>query len=139
MSYIDDEKQELCIDEGDRKKLYIDTKGKTSIGIGRNLIDVGISEDEEQLMFANDAGRADSTARALFPTFDTLSDNRKGVLFNMSFNMGYETLSEFVGLIAAVGAADFNSAADHMQASKWAGEVGDRATRLINRMRNDHA
>lgn len=42
---------ELSRDEGRRLKPYLDTVGKTTIGVGRNLTDVGISEDECDLPF----------------------------------------------------------------------------------------
>ena len=135
MSYIDIVRAQLVIDEGDRKKPYVDTRGKVSIGIGRNLTDVGISQAEEDFMFGNDIAVAETTARALFTTFDDLSDNRKAVLLNMAFNIGQATLAEFVGFNAAVTAGDFDAAADHMLASAWAGEVGARATRLAQLMR----
>ena len=136
MSYIDIVRAQLLIDEGDRKKPYVDTRGKVSIGIGRNLTDVGISQAEEDFMFGNDIAVAEATARALFITFDDLSDNRKAVLLNMAFNMGQTTLSKFHGTIAAVTAGDFDTAADNMMASAWATEVGARAQRLSTLMRN---
>ena len=37
---------ELIADEGLRLKPYTDTVGKITIGIGRNLTDVGISKEE---------------------------------------------------------------------------------------------
>ena len=37
---------DLVRDEGLRLRPYADTVGKTTIGVGRNLTDVGISHDE---------------------------------------------------------------------------------------------
>ena len=37
---------QLVLHEGSRLKPYRDTVGKLTIGIGRNLDDVGLSEDE---------------------------------------------------------------------------------------------
>ncbi|WP_233203010.1 MULTISPECIES: glycoside hydrolase family protein [Mycetohabitans] len=45
---------ELSRDEGRRLKPYLDTVGKTTIGVGRNLTDVRIIEDECDLLLEND-------------------------------------------------------------------------------------
>lgn len=135
MSYIEVVRTELTVDEGVRRKPYIDTRGKTSIGIGRNLTDNGLSPAEIDFLFGNDVATAEREARAVFPTFDQLSDNRKAVVINMAFNMGQETLGQFHGMIAAVNGGDYDGAADHMLASRWATEVSDRAKRLADLMR----
>jgi lysozyme len=44
---IDQAKKMLLVDEGLRLKPYRCTAGKTSIGYGRNLDDVGISQRED--------------------------------------------------------------------------------------------
>ena len=38
--------QQLTRDEGIRNKPYVDTVGKVTIGVGRNLSDVGLYPDE---------------------------------------------------------------------------------------------
>ena len=136
MSYLDILKTQLTVDEGSRLRPYTDTVGKITIGIGRNLSDVGISKDEQDLMFQNDVFRADAIARDLFPTFDDLTDNRKAVLCNMAFNLGKGSLSSFVLMISAVNQGDYATAADRMLKSLWAIQVGGRATRLSNLMRS---
>ena len=136
MSYLDILDAQLIVDEGDRNKPYVDSRGNVSIGIGRNLTGIGISDDEKALMYANDRARADATARALFPTFDALTDNRKAVVLNMAFNIGQATLSKFHATIEAVTSGDYDGAAEDMLASAWAGQVGARATRLADLMRS---
>ena len=51
------------------------------------------------------------------------------------FNLGRPRLSKFVGMKRGVDAKDWNSAADEMVDSRWYRQVGDRAERLVNRMR----
>lgn len=135
MSYMDILRPQLVIDEGERRFPYVDTVGKITIGVGRNLTDVGISKDEQDFLFAHDLTRAVSVAVGVFPTFDNLSDNRKAVLCNMAFNLGYTTLSQFHATIAAVTAKDFERASQQMLKSLWAAQVGDRAKRLATLMR----
>ncbi len=136
MNYMDMLQTQLRTDEGVRNKPYVDTKGKVTIGIGRNLTDVGISDDEMYLMFSHDLTRAVQAVVKLFPSFQRLSETRKAVLCNMAFNLGYASLAQFKNLIAAVERRDWAGAAAAMQNSLWAKQVGDRATRLINLMKD---
>lgn len=135
MSYLDILKPQLRIDEGVRKKPYRDTVGKLSIGIGRNLDDVGLRDSEIEYLFQNDVAEAEVDARRLVPKFDDLTDARKAVIVNMSFNMGYPVLSQFVNTLRAVNEGRYDDAADGMLASKWARQVGVRAQRLAKMMR----
>ncbi len=134
MSYTDILKAQLLVDEGSLLVPYVDSVGKISIGIGRNLTDVGISEDERDLMFAHDLNRAVALATHIFPTFNKLSDNRKAVVCNMAFNLGNK-LKGFIMMIAAVNMGNFDGASEYMMQSVWAKQVGNRAKRLSKLMR----
>ena len=50
-------KQDLIRDEGERLKPYKCTAGKVTIGVGRNLDDVGISKWESRMMLDEDVKR----------------------------------------------------------------------------------
>lgn len=135
MNYLDIVRAQLVVDEGRRNKPYVDTVGKTSIGIGRNLTDDGLSRAEIDFLFDNDVALAEYIARKVFPSFSELTDARKAVLINMAFNMGEETLAQFHGTISAVTDGDYELAAKRMLASRWAKQVGVRAGRLAEAMR----
>ena len=135
MKYIDIAKAQLIVDEGVRYKPYVDTVGKITIGVGRNLSDVGLSEEEIQYLFSNDLQAAEVTARSIFKYFSSLTDNRKAVLCNMAFNLGHDRLSQFRDMIGCVNVGDYNRAADAMMRSLWATQVGERAKRLAILMR----
>lgn len=135
MSYTDIVKAQLRVDEAVRAKPYKDTVGKLTIGVGRNLDDVGLRPDEIDYLLDNDVRVAEGDARTLFTNFPTLSDNRKAVLVNMSFNLGRERLAQFHMFRQAVLAEDFSKAADEMLDSAWAKQVGLRAARLSKMMR----
>src|SRR5438045_2840681 len=45
---------QLSIDEFRSKKIYQDTRGKITGGVGRNLTDRGFNDDEIDLMLQND-------------------------------------------------------------------------------------
>ncbi len=57
------------------------------------------------------------------------------VLVNMSFNLGQTELAEFDNMWAALEIGDYDTAAAEMEDSQWFKDVGNRAVRLINRMR----
>ena len=54
----------------------------------------------------------------------------------MMFNLGRPRLSKFVGMKRGVDNRDWNTAADEMVDSNWYRQVGKRAKRLVNRMRD---
>ena len=135
MTYLEILQHQLPIDEGMRTKPYRDTVGKLTAGVGRNLDDVPFSADEIALMLENDIRRAEQGARALVPTFDTLTEERKAVMVNMTFNMGRAGLANFVHFLEAVDEGRWDDAATQMLASKWATQVGPRAQRLAAAMK----
>lgn len=135
MSYIDILTTQLTIDEGKRNKMYPDSKNIPTIGIGHNLRDNPISDRAVQVIFEDDVAAAELDVRKLFPCFDQLTDMRKAVVLNMMFNMGYNTLSLFVHTIAMINAGEYDQAADGMMHSAWYQQVGQRAVRLVQAMR----
>jgi len=73
-------KKLLIKHEGLRLKPYLDTEGKLTIGVGRNLDDVGISKEEAMYLLGNDIQRAILSARDTFPWYRKLNDARKMVV-----------------------------------------------------------
>jgi len=101
---------------------------------GRNLDDVGISQDEADLMLANDIKVATIRLESTFPWTVGLDDVRKAVLVNMTFNMGIHGLAQFKDTLAKVQAGDYAGASQAMLQSGWATQVGPRAQRLSIQM-----
>lgn len=127
---------QLHRDEGLRKKPYRDTVGKLTIGVGRNLDDVGLALDEIELMLDNDIKRAEEMMLKSLPWAAGLDEARKAVLINMCFNLGIVGLLGFKRTLAAIKRGDYLQASVDMVQSKWAGQVGDRARRLAQQMRD---
>lgn len=127
---------QLMSDEGLRLKPYRDTVGKLTIGVGRNLDDVGISQDEAMEMLANDIRRTYSSLTTAIPWMTKLNDARQNVLLNMAFNLGIAGLLGFKHTLDLVQRGDYSGAADAMLQSKWARQVGNRAVRLSEQMRS---
>lgn len=130
-------KASLKADEDVRYKPYRDTVGKLTIGCGRNLDDVGISDSEVDFLLMTDVGRAEGGLDHWMPWWRQQPDNVQMVLVQCAFNMGIEGLMEFKVMLGRVQAGDYAGAAEAMLESKWAGQVHDRATRLANLMRGN--
>lgn len=136
MTYRDFVRRQLRFDEAVRRKPYRDSVGKLTIGVGRNLDDKGLSAEEIAFLLENDINDAECDARRLVHNFDELSDQRKAVVINMAFNLGYERLARFTNTLNAVNQGRFKDAAAGMRDSLWAKQVGDRAERLAVIMEN---
>lgn len=126
---------ELERDEGRVLKPYEDSVGKWTIGVGRNLTDVGISERECDMLLVNDIERVCEDLDRDLPWWRNLDEERQRVLANLCFNVGIVKLLGFKNTLAYVQARQWESAAQAMLGSKWAGQVGPRAVRLAERMR----
>ena len=123
--------------EGKRNKAYTDSVGKLSIGIGRNLDDKGLSDDEIFHLLNNDIADAIEDVRHCFSCYDQLSEARRMVLVSMAFNLGRARLAKFVRFIGAVHLGRYDEAAEEMLDSTWAKQVGQRAITLATMMRDD--
>lgn len=124
---------ELARDEGERLKPYRDSVGKLSIGIGRNLDDVGISHDEAVALLSNDIVSAELWLDRNLPWWGMLDDVRQRVLLNMVFNMRNKLLA-FKKFLDAARGGRWQDAHDEMLDSLWARQVGVRAQRLAYMM-----
>lgn len=136
--------------EGERLKPYLDCcskpwrdcicekKGKLTIGTGRNLDDVGISQSESQALRSADILRTQSYA-ATYPWFLGLDKVRQNAILDMLFNLGPIRFAGFRRLIAAMAAKDYPTAASEMMASAWSAQVKDRAVELASMIRTGMA
>lgn len=112
---------------------YEDQVGKLTIGVGRNLDDNGLSDDEINYLHQNDLNRCWDEAATL-GWFADLDDVRKLVVLDMIFNLGLKRFRGFVNTIAALEVKDFKTAAREMVDSKWYRQTGRRAKRLVRAM-----
>lgn len=126
---------QLVIDEGKRPRIYTDTVGKITGGVGRNLSDRAFSEDEIALMLKNDIDLAQRELDRVVPWWRNLNDARQNAMVNMMFNLGAPRLLGFKKFLTYAQASRFDAAAGEMLDSVWAKQVGARATRLADLMR----
>lgn len=120
--------------EGLKLKLYEDTVGKKTIGVGRNLEDHGLRENEALFMLENDIDYFYDSLINSFSWFEELSEERQIVLINMAFNLGIKGLKSFKRMLDALSFHNYRGASHHMLDSKWARQVGKRAQELADIM-----
>ena len=118
--------------EGIRSKPYLCPAGKITIGIGRNLEDVGLSKDEINYLFANDLKSARMTCRMLFRDFSSIPETRQAALLDMALNLGQPRLSKFRNMREAVDLRDWRTAAAEAKDSAWYRQVGRRGEKIVS-------
>lgn len=127
--------EQLKVHEGVRDKVYLDTEGIETIGVGRNLRDKGLSEDEIDYLLQNDISEFRSGVQETWSWWDDLDDVRQRVVVDMAFNMGLNGLSKFKKTLGHIEAGEYEEASSEMLNSRWAEQVGRRANTLSEMMR----
>jgi len=136
--------------EGYYNKVYIDSVGKPTIGIGLNLMrpearsfikQVGANYDriiagqeilnDKQIndLFNMQLKVAYKDVKRFIPNFDQLPKNVKLVLVDMSFNLGGPRLGKFKNTKQLIAAGNYQGASREILQSKWAKQVGRRAVK----------
>ncbi|MGB1651979.1 MAG: glycoside hydrolase family protein [Acidimicrobiales bacterium] len=135
MKYDIDSLEDQLIDhEGLELKPYHCTADKLTIGVGRNIQDRGITEDEARYLLKNDIKIVEDELLTRQPVVAGLDSVRQRVLVDMGFNLGLPILMKFQNMWAAIEDEDYHEAARQMMDSRWADQVGRRAERLAQAM-----
>ena len=127
--------EQLKRHEGLKLKPYKCTADKLTIGVGRNLEDVGISEEEAEMLLQNDIQRATVQIQREFPWTTELDEVRFAALINFTFNVGIGTVGKFVNAMALLRDGNYDMAADEFLNSRWAKQVGQRAVEVTEQIR----
>ena len=138
-------REELEIDEGVEYQIYNDHLGYPTFGVGHLILEsdpehgeeIGTPVSKERVIeaFEKDVEIVVDDCKVLYPDFDDLPEEAQQIIANMMFNLGRPRLSKFRGMKAGVDAKDWNRAAEEMVDSRWYAQVGRRAERLVERMR----
>lgn len=124
-------KNQLIEHEGLRLRPYKCTAGKLTIGCGRNIEDVGISEEEAMYMLQNDVNVCLNDLCGIFPEFGSYPENIQRVLTDMRFQFGSKGFRGFRMMIRAVENKDWQEMIRQMKDSAWYGQTPNRANNLI--------
>ena len=128
-------KQLLVSHEGCKLYPYVDTTNHLSIGCGRNLTDRGISQIEAFYLLDDDIQYFYGKLCHYLPYFNKLNENRQIALIDMCFNLGVNGFLNFHMMLSALESGDYVLASTEMLDSKWATQVGERASRLADIIR----
>jgi len=146
--------KELEDDEEYRATRYRCTKGKWTIGIGRNLTDNGLTKEERNYLNYHETGfqnlivsksqamyllghDIDNSYRELckiFPEFTSYSDEIQHILINIHFQIGYSSFAGFRDMIRAVKRQEWKEAAIELRDSDlWREDTPARSERRSKR------
>ena len=139
--------------EGYKPKVYLDTEGHPTVGIGFNLdrsdarqrlTAVGADYDavrsgsapltdyQIRTLFNDDMASAVSCASSwLYSIWGRLSMDRRSAIADMAFNLGCSGLKKFRNMKAALERLDYSGAAREMRDSRWCRQVKSRCDRNI--------
>lgn len=148
--------KQLTRHEGKRLTVYKDSEGIPTIGIGFNLqradakekiealgLDfdkvlsggTSLTDEQAEALLDGDITTSIADCRLVVANYDDLSDVRKRVVIDMTFNLGKTRFSGFKKMIAAVEAGDFDKATVEMTDSRWCRQVKTRCTTLRKMMK----
>ena len=126
--------EQLVDHEGLELHPYEDSLGIITIGVGRNLEERGISEDEAFYLLGNDIEIIWDELIKQHPIVEDLDDQRQMILLDMAFNICVPRLGKFKKMLAAIEDGDMIEASKQALDSRWADQVGRRAERLAERL-----
>ena len=140
--------EQLKIDEGVVYEVYLDHLGYPTFGVGHLVVkgdleygaEVGTPVSEERVAecFDKDLDTAIDECYKLYGpgTFNNFPGEVQEILVNMMFNMGRPRLNKFANFNTALFNQDWVKASEEMIDSLWYRQVGARAERLVERMKN---
>ena len=129
--------------KGMELKPYQCTSDKTTIGVGRNLTDNGITVQEAEMLLSNDMDGVFNDLDRNIPFWQSMRYNIRLVLVDMCFNLGIKRLCRFTKILEAMEERDFELAGEELLDSTYAAQVKKRADRnyrlVIGRIKNMYA
>ncbi len=130
-------KNQLILHEGLELKSYTCSAGYVTLGVGRNVEELGITEEEARYLLDNDILRVGEELDNAIPWWRDMSEVRQRVVVDMVFNLGISRFLNFRKAINAMQEQDWEEAAAQMLDSRWADQVGQRSHRLAKAMIED--
>jgi lysozyme len=119
--------------EGYRNKVYKDTLGKRTVGVGHLCVEDFWEDNkeypEEMLMniLKDDLKNAIQGSERLLKDCLVLDDLAREIIIEMVFQLGETGVSKFRNMLKALKGPDYQTAAIEMLDSKWAKQTPGRA------------
>ena len=126
--------EQLMVHEGLKLQPYICTLGKITIGVGRNLDDVGLTESECQFLLENDIARCIGECAREFDWFVDAPELIKEAVINLVFNMGISRFRKFKKTIEHLSKREYTLAGAELLNSRYAEQVPRRSEEIANQI-----
>ena len=129
--------------EGYRNKVYLDTLGKRTVGVGHLCVEDFWEDDKEYdekfllEILEKDLGQAIIGARELMMDNDCIDINEKAeeILIEMVFQLGKTGVSKFRKMWDALAEKNYIGASYEMLDSRWAKQTPNRAKAMAKTMK----
>ena len=128
--------------EGYRNKVYLDTLGKRTVGVGHLCVEEFWEDDKEyEEKFLMDILEAD-LQNAIKGAKDLMSEHgcmdvdeiAEEIIIEMIFQLGKTGVSKFKNMWKALSALEYSTAASEMLDSRWAKQTPNRAQAMSAEM-----
>jgi GH24 family phage-related lysozyme (muramidase) len=126
---------QLTVDEGRKSRIYLDTRGKWTGGVGFNFSDCPIPGHIIDALLDYKIDEAQTELDRVLPWWRTLNDARANALCNMMFQMGTDKLLGFKKTLELLKAGRWDAAATEALDSDWARQTPNRAKRVTDMIR----
>lgn len=120
-------KEMLIRHEGTMCTLYQCTEDKWTIGVGRNLTDRGITEDESMYLLDNDIKRVMNQLDEYWTIWRSFPEKGQMVCLDMCFQMGIKGFMGFRRTRALMEMGMWLEASEELLDSKYAIQTSNRA------------
>ena len=129
--------------EGYRNKVYLDTLGKRTVGVGHLCVEDFWEDDKEYdekfllEILEKDLGQAIIGARELMMEHGCMDINEKAeeILIEMVFQLGKTGVSKFKNMWKALSELNYVGASYEMLDSRWAKQTPNRAKAMAKTMK----
>lgn len=140
-------RDDLARDEGVVAVVYDDATGRPlrrgdtlrghpTIGIGHALDVRPLTSQQIDAIYAGDVSPIEAEVYHRFPWLEDQPEPVQRGLMNMAFNLGPQGLASFLTFLGLVRTRHYAMAADDLRATKWYGQVGNRAKRIEQMIRD---
>ena len=129
--------------EGYRNKVYLDTLGKRTVGVGHLCVEDFWEDDKEyeesflMEILEKDLQEAITNANTLMDKHDCgdIDDQAKEIIIEMVFQLGMTGVSKFRNMWKALAEKNYIGASYEMLDSRWAKQTPNRANGMAKTMK----
>ena len=129
--------------EGYRNKVYLDTLGKRTVGVGHLCVEDFWEDDKEyeekflMTILEHDLQTAIKSAKQLIEEFgcNDIDEQAEEILIEMVFQLGKTGVSKFKNMWKALAEKNYIGASYEMLDSRWAKQTPNRAKAMADLMK----